>query len=403
MSFRLVNICTMYPGFLDSFYQHNPFVQKLSYEEHNNKLLNDPSDFTGSYIKNLKKLGVEAYAIVANDKKLQKKWVEEHKFSKTPDILYEQVRSYMPEILWLDNMGLVDDRWIRKIRNDLKGLKLVAGYHCAPINANILKCLPEIDLVFTCTPGIRAFFNTKGKDAYLIYHAFDSDALRLVEDTPRNAIDLVFTGSLVTGDSFHDGRLKLINKILKSGINLNLYVNLESRQRIMLKQGLFIINKTFDSLGLSGLAKKIRLLDHGKNWISNYPEELISRVNPPVYGIDMLNLLKRSGIVLNSHGGVAGEYAGNMRMFEVTGVGSCLLTENKKNMGDLFEPGEIALYENDDDCVEKIKWLLHDESSRKKIANAGHEKTMVKHTVEARCRQVLEILNYKLKYKSNRI
>jgi spore maturation protein CgeB len=100
---------------------------------------------------------------------------------------------------------------------------------------------------------------------------------------------------------------------------------------------------------------------------------------------------------LNMHVGVAGDYAGNMRIFEVTGVGSCLLTDNKKNIGELFETDkEILVYNSTEDCLEKIKWLSDHEEERKKIADEGHWKTLKYHTVENRCKQIHEIISKEL-------
>jgi len=88
-----------------------------------------------------------------------------------------------------------------------------------------------------------------------------------------------------------------------------------------------------------------------------------------------------------------------MRMFEVTGVGSCLLTDNKKNMNELFDvDSEVVAYDNPDDCVAKVKWLLDHEEERKKIALAGQQKTLKYHSVENRCRSVVEIIQSELKF-----
>jgi spore maturation protein CgeB len=97
------------------------------------------------------------------------------------------------------------------------------------------------------------------------------------------------------------------------------------------------------------------------------------------------------------HIGVAGNFAGNMRLFEATGVGSCLLTDNKKNIDDLFDINkEVVVYNNPKDCIEKAKWLLKNESERKKIADAGQQKTLKMHTVENRCKLILEIIDKEL-------
>jgi spore maturation protein CgeB len=111
----------------------------------------------------------------------------------------------------------------------------------------------------------------------------------------------------------------------------------------------------------------------------------------------MYNLFGISDAVLNMHVGIAGNCAGNMRMFEVTGVGSCLLTDNKKNISDLFDIGsEILVYNNVEDCIEKINWLNEHEEERKSIASRGHQKTLKYHTVGNRCCQIVDIISGEL-------
>ncbi len=114
----------------------------------------------------------------------------------------------------------------------------------------------------------------------------------------------------------------------------------------------------------------------------------------------MYNLFSGSKIVLNYHVGVAGNYAGNMRLFEVTGIGSCLLTDNKKNMSDLFDiDNEVVVYDNAEDCIRKANWLLEHEENRKQISAAGHARTLKSHTIENRCGLIVEILNDELRKK----
>ena len=40
---------------------------------------------------------------------------------------------------------------------------------------------------------------------------------------------------------------------------------------------------------------------------------------PAVFGLDMYKLISKSKIILNIHGEIAGDYAGNVRLFEATG------------------------------------------------------------------------------------
>lgn len=383
----------MYAGYLDSVYKLVPDINHLSYDEHLRLLFRDSTDFTGSYIKNLKKLGFEASAVIANDHVLQKKWMIENGFSND-NLLTEQVIQYNPDILWIDNLGLVDEKWIRKIKENTGNIKLVIGYHCSPVNAKVLDSVKAVDLMITCTPGLKSYFEASGKKTYLIYHAFDPDSLSLINNTSTENHDLIFSGSLTTGTSFHGDRLSLIEQIIDSGIDIGLYVNLESRLRIASKKTIFAINSVLSYTGFSALTKRIRILQHGRSGVNYYSGNLLKKTKNPVYGAAMFNLLHNSRITLNYHIGVAGEYAGNMRMFEATGIGSCLLTDNKKNVNDLFIPGkEVMVYDNPGDCIEKIKWLLDHEDERKKIAAAGQRRTLRCHTTMDRCKMVADIIN----------
>jgi len=56
-------------------------------------------------------------------------------------------------------------------------------------------------------------------------------------------------------------------------------------------------------------------------------------------------VLKGSKVVLNIHADSSPRFASNMRLFETTGMGACLLTDGRKNLTELFEPGiEVAEY-----------------------------------------------------------
>ena len=161
-----------------------------------------------------------------------------------------------------------------------------------------------------------------------------------------------------------------------------------------------MFNEFLKSMKLESLKNIFPLLHYGSVKVKNYSPELKRSRIQPVYGLDMYRLLMNSRIVLNFHIGIAGKYAGNMRLFEATGTGSCLLTDNKSNIGDLFIPDkEVIVYDNPDDCIEKAKWLLNNEEERRTIALAGQKKTLRSHTVEQRCHQMLEIIENELKHK----
>ena len=77
----------------------------------------------------------------------------------------------------------------------------------------------------------------------------------------------------------------------------------------------------------------------------NLSELYSDRCFAPVAGIDMYTLLHQSRLTFNKHTDQAGNCVGNMRMFEATGVGTCLLTDTGNNLPDLFEEDrEVVTY-----------------------------------------------------------
>ena len=87
--------------------------------------------------------------------------------------------------------------------------------------------------------------------------------------------------------------------------------------------------------------------------------------------------MRRSRITLNFHIDLADGWANNLRLYEATGVGTLLLTDWKKNLHDMFVPGEeIVAYRDADDCVAQIHALLADEATRGRIAAAGQRQAI---------------------------
>ena len=390
----------MYPGSLDTFYTKYPYLNDLSYKYHIALLLENTTEFIGSYNKNFRRSGLESECIIANDEKLQKKWADENDIkSQDPAvIILNQVKSFKPDILWIEDLNYTDAQWLNDIRQEVKSIKLIIAYHCSPFNKKVLDSIRGINFLVTCTPGLKTEIEKLGKKSFLVYHGFDRDLLMKITDEDQNYIeDFIFSGSLISGGNFHSNRIKLIESIIKENIRIGLYVNLEDNYRIHAKQLIYLTSRFLKKLKMEKVVENNRIFDYGKTWVDSYSGNLLKLKKQPLFGIDMYKLFKHSKVVLNYHIGVAGDYAGNMRMFEVTGVGSCLLSDRKKNMNELFDDGEVVLYENPADCISKIKWLLENESERRKIALAGQKKTLEVHTVEKRCSSIIDIINSELK------
>lgn len=79
-----------------------------------------------------------------------------------------------------------------------------------------------------------------------------------------------------------------------------------------------------------------------------------------------------------------------MRVFEVMGTGSFLLTNWVPTIEEVFEDGKhLVLYRSLDEMVDKAKYYLAHDDEREKIAQAGYEEVMAKHTIQHRVNVIL--------------
>jgi spore maturation protein CgeB len=112
-----------------------------------------------------------------------------------------------------------------------------------------------------------------------------------------------------------------------------------------------------------------------------------------VWGVEMYQALRRSRITLNSHIDFAGNEAGNMRLFEATGVGAFLLTDFKDNLYTLFEPDqEVSAWRSIPEALTKIEHFLQDNDARERIAKAGQARTLGQHTYRERVSEIIEFV-----------
>jgi len=400
LSFRLLIISSMYPGYLRKFYGKYPEVSDMDYDGHYEALLSDSTEFAASYTRAFSRNGVAVDCMIVNDRLLQKKWTQANqlRISDTEDLILQRIAHFRPDVLWIEDLRFLKPEFLKKIGKKADFIKLVVGYHCAPINPPSLEKLKLLDLVITCTPGLKIDLENAGIKSYLVYHGFDLDLLTEIDSLdsyPFN--EVVFTGSLIHGGGYHNERIALLEDLLKRGINISLYVNTESNLKILLKKCLFYLNRLFKKLGIKNPENLIGLLHYGNYPVDFYSEIIRKHIREPRYGFEMYKLLSCSRIVLNNHGDVAGKYAGNMRLFEATGAGSCLLTDNKSNLTDLFEIGnEVVVYNTPGECAEKIKWLLDNDNERRRIAVSGQTRTLKSHSVDSRCKTIIEILKNEL-------
>ncbi|MDP3683665.1 MAG: glycosyltransferase [Ignavibacteria bacterium] len=406
MSYRFVKITSFYRDFLRQYYQKNPEIGFRNYTEQLAHLFEQYFGWSNFYELHLRELGIEAYEIVSNAEILQNTWAKENGTTVTgKEIVVEQLKVLQPDVVMFQDSFIFNGEWINTLRERIPSIKLVIGFCCSPFSREHLEQFKVFDFSFVCSPKFLEDFTVLGLKAYELHHAFESEILeKLNTDNFYPETDLIFSGSIITGYGFHEQRQRILEELLKSKIDIKLLVNLpeiNSLDLFMRRSG-YVAAKILDKTGLRSFAennsrlRKSLLLPGMPTRPKNYAK-LLKIIQPPVFGLEMLKVLSHSKIGFNSHGEIAGDYAANVRLFEVTGAGSCLITDWKKNLDNFFDiDKEVVAYKSTEECIEKVQWLINHPKERNEIAKAGQKRTLRDHTFKQRAERLNSIIQKEL-------
>ena len=408
MNYKFLKIASYNPEFLKSYYQKNSTIIHRSYSEQYDHLMATNFAWSNFFQTGLNALGNEAYEIVANATPLQKMWAIENNISPEDNaLLLKQIDSIRPDIIFLQDSLVYSPEYIDTIRKKIPSVKQIISWCCSPFKSSHFALYKKCDYVIACSQKFIDLFINEGMDCYELNHAFDLSILEQIDNVPfSDRDDLIFSGNLVHGIEFHRNRIKLLEAISRKNCNIKYYVNSpESNLYYTTALQMSYLSAEFLSkLGLRKIVNSIpklkkALLSDGFPRSSKPSKYFLDRIaGEPLYGIDMFNMISKFKIGLNYHGSIAGDYAANLRMFEVTGIGTCLLTDNKSNINNFFKPDtEIVTYNNINECIEKMIWLTDNPASSKQIAEAGQRRTLKDHNYKIRAEQLNEIILEHLK------
>jgi spore maturation protein CgeB len=367
---KLLILDTDYPEFLYRLYAQHPGLERQSYEHQMRVRYESLFGAADFYASNLRKLGYEVWHVYANNEFMQKVWARENGLRLRGDrrwefrlrrgivpwvsrvqrawfydILKAQIEHYKPDILLNEAMDGISSTFLKEMK---PRVRLLMGQHAAPLpEGEDFSCY---DLVVSSLPNLVEHFRKMGVQAEPNRLAFEPRVLRRLRNgEPKTPI--TFVGSMTL---YHDGRVRLLESLCG-------YLDTK------------IYGKGIDCLPKDSL---IRQHYHGEAW-----------------GVDMYQILFNSKITVNHHIGMAKSYANNLRLFEATGVGTLLVTDWKKNLHEMFEPGkEVVSYRTPEECVEMIQYYLEHDEEREAIARAGQQRTLRDHTYSKRVQELVDII-----------
>jgi spore maturation protein CgeB len=403
MSYRFVRIANLYPEYLRAYYAAHPWIKERPYREQLDHLMSDSVDVVSWFATRFREIGVEASVIITNAGPLQQQWKVENQCRHSgTELVVEQLKTLTPDVVWVDDIALIDQGWLAYVRAAVPSVRIMTGHLCAPYHSQNIQNLRNLDFLITCTPCLRNEFEERGIPTHLLYHAFEPAILKRISvENNFPALALLFTGSLYTGGGNHRSRIAYLDYLLQSELPLTLYGNLDPTSKILMKMIYYYAVNGLRNVGAGKWLKYIpgirRYETYGETPVSFYSREMKAKLRPPVFGLAQLKVLSRAAICFNIHGEIARGCAGNLRLFEATGVGSCLVTDWKANLQDLFEPDtEVITYKSREECVDKVKWLLENPMARKKIGEAGQARTLRDHTIQNRVQQIDTLFRSKM-------
>lgn len=394
----------------------------------------------GGWAKSMGALGVEVFESLYNDPPLVAKWAEENNATHLlmgPDyffnIIKEQIKAFKPDVLFLYAGAFF---WVnREMRAEIKNK---FGRHIVltgfwgdelPPNTSYKNMFGDLDLVFSSSSVYTQHFETAGIRAITIGNCFDDTIL--YKKMAAKSQDFIFCGTTGYGYPDHVGRYENLIELMRR-TSLRIYSS-EHGRAISLKH--LIKSKVFKVLAkvpfkiwrvarpflparikpVVNVAMRLRETSlapeflyaksghrFGTYFVKRKPLKKIfspSRMKKPLLrGTDYHTLLAEAKIVLNLHRDEDADI-GNIRCFEATGVGSCLLTDHGEALSEFFDTeNEIVTFSTIEECIQKAQFLLDNPAERERIAKNGQARTLSTHTVAHRCKVIVdELRNYSQK------
>lgn len=359
--------------------------------------------FDSGFCDELIRRGHEAVYYVYNSESLQRQWALENMKDGLQrsllEIICEQIKRFSPDLLFFN---AVDEKLLLFLKEKFSKIKFWVGWVGSAITKN--HQWENLDLIFSCAPETVDFFRNEGLHAIHLNHGFNKKILNSIETPKQVAFHGVsFIGSIFRGEGLHNQRESLLRELRKN-LDLKIYSSQESLSFItiaktFIKKGLFYGIRPFKQYkDLIAIGEKHQLVKKICSW-DKAPElpvdPLLSRhFCPGVFGLDMFNTVHSSDIVLNIHADSSPQYASNMRLYETTGVGTCLLTDMRPNLNDLFRiDTEVVAYSSVEDCVEKAIWLLNHPKKMEEIARQGQQRCMKQHTYDNRIGEFIDAIS----------
>jgi spore maturation protein CgeB len=361
---KFLKVTTFYPGFQAFAESQIPGLAQLSYDEQLRHYFSFDfgwSDYWKRHIES--ESGMDAVELVTNLAAAQRRWAAEQsvRFSEEnweSDILDAQIAFHKPDIVFFEDY-LAPPAYYRA---KFPFIKFIISWDGLALKNEMR--FAGADLIASCHEGTVDYYRSKGIPAYHFVFGFETSISYKLKKRPAT-YGISFVGSINMYRNGHRNRLRLLHALDRQ-LKLDCWISGAERTPLL----------------------SVRMIKHAVRGL--VPDALklntlLSHNRGQAFGIEMYQILADSKITFNNHIDAAGAYAANIRLFEATGVGTCLLTDWKPNLHTLFDlDREVVAYKTLDECVEKATWLLANEKERQAIAEAGQQRILRDYSLKKR-------------------
>lgn len=439
---KIFRICPLHTS-SETFRQERGLDQK-PFAEQIKLLQMDGILLPGGWARATEAEGFTVFETICDDKSLQMQWCREHSprllslartgVDITLEVLREQISLFRPDIIFLyaHALILVPMAARAEFREVLDNNVLITGYWQDELPKEMYRDFRDLDFVFcSCSVYQRRFVDWARLPAQTIGACFD-DAIE-VEQPLRKKYDFIFCGRTgyrlaqhvtrynnlveiasktnlqIWGSEWpkisrwslrtKDGILNLLSIIpaafLKLLYRLVVLANEAAGERRVLRKAsraieLALTRKKAAATGRSDDTRGQKYWE-GEYWYGKKPVQKLfpERFRPlPKTGSGYYKLLAESKLVLNLHR-IEDADIGNNRCFEVTGVGSCLVTDRGAELSEFFDiENDIVTFATTQECIDKVDYLLAHPDEIERIARNGQRTTLSRHTAKHRAKSI---------------
>jgi hypothetical protein len=344
--------------------------------------------------------GHEATLVLTNIPEIEFSWRQEFPERIEKPFGAAVIAREVPDLVIVEGLEFYGRAELAAFRNAIPPSTLLAGISGAMLHDEQL--LNFLDIFLSCRPDYVLSLRQRGINAVHLPQAFDP---RVLQHTAKieKTVPFGFIGSVLPGEKLHARRRKVLTAVARK---LDFPIDSPNSKGLTgsvidwtLRNGAFAASRLTSERLLNSMESTYvgRLLAKAKKWETRptmeYLPALTPRMQPPVFGLDMYRRLAEMHSTLNAQPGISNNHATNIRLFEATGVGACLVTDRTDDLDQYFREDEVVSYTSDEEAVEKILWLCNNLAEAAAIGDRGQQRTLRDHSYAQRQHIIFDAVN----------